>query len=635
MKWLAGPEAHRIRAEAGWALPAMPTVADELGLRVEGMSRQTISIEAAGTLLPVTAETDVDVTLRAAPEPFGSDGDGCVVRLTLEAEPARQFELRELALEWTEPIVDMHGLYFGGNPRAELAYLPFWHIEKTVGANSGLPFLALIDRAGENRFAFGVADQRTETRLHANLSEATRCYHFTVQKPVGWEAGAGGIVVPERWEEVVFVSRERRPWPEVLCGFTAVVDRVSDEPVMPVPEAAFDPVFCSWTAIHHDVSHDWIMRQAPLAAELGFGTWLTDDGWFIEAGNFGDYRQAGDWEPCVAKFPDFWAHVAAVQALGLRYVLWVAPFMVGNESQAARRYEHLLIPGQERERFDNLSPWQPETARIVTDLISRLVTEYGLDGLKVDFLDSIKIPATRPPGAEGTSLGERFYRILTEAVDTLVRTRPELLIEFRNSYTNLASRRYANLYRSSDVPLNFTLNRWQAVMLRLLVPDRAVHLDPALWHPDDTDENVAVHLINCLVGVPMVSIELDRYPRSHLDLIRHWIGFYNGHRRTLIHGEFKPVLRLGHVPIVSFVSEEESIVAVYEDVPVVLEPAPCNWLLNASSRPYVGSSGSTLAGAHRLLERDRTGRLVSERDVMFPQARLSVAVGGSLEIVPR
>ena len=32
VKWLAGPEAHRIRAEAGWALPAMPRVAEELGL---------------------------------------------------------------------------------------------------------------------------------------------------------------------------------------------------------------------------------------------------------------------------------------------------------------------------------------------------------------------------------------------------------------------------------------------------------------------------------------------------------------------------------------------------------------------------------------------------------------------------
>ena len=31
IKWLAGPEANRIRAEAGWAVPALPSVAEDLG----------------------------------------------------------------------------------------------------------------------------------------------------------------------------------------------------------------------------------------------------------------------------------------------------------------------------------------------------------------------------------------------------------------------------------------------------------------------------------------------------------------------------------------------------------------------------------------------------------------------------
>ncbi|MGH2560326.1 MAG: glycoside hydrolase family 36 protein [Thermomicrobiales bacterium] len=599
------------------------------------VTRQSITIEAAGTAMTVTAATDTEVTLRAETESVESGVDGCVIHLTIETEPGRRFELHELSLEWTVPIVDMHGLYFGGNPRTELFSLPFWQFEKTICANTGLPFLALIHRTGENRFAFGLADQLTETRLQAHLSEATRCYHFTVRKPVSGESGAGGIPVTGCWQEVVFVSRNTAPWSEVLRQYTTVVDGSSKEPAMPVSEVAFAPVFCSWTAIHHDVSHDWVMRQAPLAAELGFGTWLTDDGWFIEEGRFADYGYAGDWEPCAAKFPDFKAHVAAVQDLGLRYVLWVAPFMVGKESQAARRYQHLLIPGQARERFDNLSPWQPETKQIVADLLKGLVAAYGLDGLKIDFLDAVTNHGSRPLGADGASFGERLYRILADAVDQVLHIRPDLLIEFRNSYTNLASRRYANLYRSSDVPLNFTLNRWQVVMLRLLAPDRAVHLDPALWHPNDTDDNVAVHLINCLVGVPMVSIELDRYPRSHLDLIRHWIGFYNEHRRTLIHGAFKPALHLGHVPAIYFASEEETIAALYDDVPLKLDPAPRLSLLNASTRPYVEISGGGLEGAYQVVERDKFGRLASEQDVVFPQAHLDVEVGGCVELVPR
>ena len=49
-------------------------------------------------------------------------------------------------------------------------------------------------------------------------------------------------------------------------------------------------MFCSWTAIHHDVSQAWVTRNARRAAELGFGTWLTDDGWFTSKASFADYR---------------------------------------------------------------------------------------------------------------------------------------------------------------------------------------------------------------------------------------------------------------------------------------------------------------------------------------------------------
>jgi hypothetical protein len=35
-------------------------------------------------------------------------------------------------------------------------------------------------------------------------------------------------------------------------------------------------------------------------------------------------------------------------------------------------------------------------------------------------------------------------------------------------------------------------------MLRLRVPDRAVHFNLALWHPDDPEENGAVYLINAI-----------------------------------------------------------------------------------------------------------------------------------------
>ena len=181
-----------------------------------------------------------------------------------------------------------------------------------------------------------------------------------------------------------------------MARYREAVDQEWPQPRLPVPEHAYDPVFCSWTAIHHDVSQDWVLRNARLAADLGFGTWLTDDGWFTDKASFADYRFTGDWQPCVAKFPDFAGHVREVQAMGLRYVLWVGPFMVGDESAAAQRHAHLLLQHDERLHYSQLSPWFRETGQVVADLLARLVGDFGLDGLKLDFIDAVATDGARP-----------------------------------------------------------------------------------------------------------------------------------------------------------------------------------------------------------------------------------------------
>jgi alpha-galactosidase len=585
--------------------------------------KQTQSIRVADTDFAFSIQTGDGIQPRLKLDAsVDALADTFLIYATIEGDGS--FSLTDFSVEWTVPIGDMSGLYWGGNPKTELAYLPYWHIDKHVAANTGVPYIALINRSGDNRAAFGSFDQLTETCLSADLSEAERAYRFRLQKP---DFPGQTIPVEGRRQEIFFVSKACQPWSQVLQRYTHLLDQTIQPAKMPLPDCAFDPVFCTWTAIHHDVSHDWIMHNARIAAELGFRTWITDDGWFMEKGEFADYRYAGDWQPHASKFPDMKAHVHAVQALGFRYLLWVSPFMVGDSSDAAQRYDHLLTTGQPVNFFRNLSPQQPETHASVSDLLERLVRDYDLDGLKIDFIDSIK-----PAGAAAETFGSSLYHTLYEATERARAIRPDLLVEFRNSYANLASRSYSNIYRCSDVPLNYTLNRWQAVMLRLLTPDRAVHLDPALWHPGESDENVAVHLINVIVSVPMISVELDRYPKTHLELIRYWVGFYNTHRDTIIHGEFKPALAPGHVPLIVFQGAQESIIGLYEDVPVPVLDQASVWILNASARPYVDFEPSdSEAATRRVITRDKFGKVVDEKTQRIP-ARLAVEVGGSIEI---
>lgn len=573
------------------------------------------SVRVCGLEFVVSARTadGLAVELELVVEPVSNLPDTFLLRYRPLRTASVGLAPAEVSIEWSVPVVDMHGLYVPPPSPGELASLPYWRFEKRSAAYLGVPFFSLFHRDGENRHAFGLLDQVAEASLEATLSEATRAYTFR------WHKRITG-------EESTFVSAARRPWPEILRVYVETVDREKPEPKLPVPDSAYEAVFCTWTAIHHEVSQEWVLRNATLAAELGFGTWLTDDGWFTDRATFGDYRFTGDWQPSVEKFPDFAGHVRAVQSLGLRYVLWAAPFMVGDASRAAGRYAELLTEPTNALGYRNLAPGGLEVSGIVGDVVERLVRDFALDGLKLDFIDSIEPDA---------GVGEGLYATLSRAVDRARSIRPDLLVEVRNNYANLASRRYANVYRASDVPLNFAANRWQVTMLRLLAPDRAVHLDPALWHPDDTDENVAVHLINAIASVPMVSIELDRYPQSHLALIRTWIGFYREHRQAIVHGEFAPEIRLGSVPLIRFNGTTERIIGLYDDVAFLAgDDQRALWILNASTRAFVDLLPDGSSASRRVVTRDKFGRVVGDEDVAFPTARLPVEVGGSLELRP-
>ena len=86
-------------------------------------------------------------------------------------------------------------------------------------------------------------------------------------------------------------------------------------------------------------------RTAAIAAELGFGTFILDDGWsYDEAKHVNPetiktwYRDVGRWDAfSPLKFPDFQSHRERMRKLGLNYVVWVAPYFVGTRSEAFRR----------------------------------------------------------------------------------------------------------------------------------------------------------------------------------------------------------------------------------------------------------------------------------------------------------
>ena len=98
-------------------------------------------------------------------------------------------------------------------------------------------------------------------------------------------------------------------------------------------DIALEPVYSTWYAYSQQISHDIIMGNAEAARGIGCKSVFIDDGWQ----KFGDgrwYAGCGDWVPDTAKFPNLRGTVAELSSAGLETVMWVAPFLLGEQSDA-------------------------------------------------------------------------------------------------------------------------------------------------------------------------------------------------------------------------------------------------------------------------------------------------------------
>jgi len=259
------------------------------------------------------------------------------------------------------------------------------------------------------------------------------------------------------------------------------------------------------------------MHNAPIAADLGFRTWINDDGWFIEKGGSRITARRGLAALC-PKFTDMKALVHAVAGARFSLVLWVSPLW----SATRARRQHLADLLIDRKLSTCASEICRRSARRRTLFVRSLWNGFAAR-LRSRWVQN---RLHRRDQADGSRARPRsatsFLSVLRDATEQALAIKPDLLVEFRNSYANLASRSDSNIYRCSDVPLNYTLNRWAGRDAAFARAGFARHHDPALWHPGESDENVAVHLIYVIVRRAMISVELDIYPKTHLDLIRCW-----------------------------------------------------------------------------------------------------------------
>ena len=444
-----------------------------------------------------------------------------------------------------------------------------WSKPQVSDLSSWMPLYAFLDANDRNRWTFACSESCRRVEFRSPISETQ----------MGFSCGYTFFVSPEapirEYEvKIRFDGRDLPYWETVgaasdwMCGAAGIVP-------MAAPESAFDPLYSSWYVFHQNVTAADIEEECALAAQLGMKTLITDDGWQIDLppGNraWGGYRLCGDWKPGM-NFPDMAAHVKRVQEKGFKYMLWYSVPFVGEKSANFARFQGKLLPVQ-CAGGHVLDPRFPEVRAFTVKTYEDAVRNWNVDGLKLDFIGRF----TLPDGAEDPAVKENYAgrdikaiplavdAMLTEVMKRLREIKPDILIEFRQSYISPSIRRFGNMIRATDCPCSMVENRTRTARLRLTSGKTAVHSDMLEWRSDETPESAARCILNALFSVVQYSVRLKTLPEAHRRMVAHWIRFSQEHRAALVKGAFRPHYPAADYPLLEGESDAERVFGVYQE----------------------------------------------------------------------
>lgn len=238
---------------------------------------------------------------------------------------------RPVTIRLSVPLGDAAGYW---HPQADWnrTLVADWEGRASVSLVDGLAAGCLYDYAGATMLTFAAADPVSEVTLRFGVSEEQDTYVVHLDLPAA--PAARQLLFVPRAESVAAAMRMLRNW------FAAEV------PAMPVPESARVPVYSTWYAFNQQVNAAAVETQADLAAGLGCGVLILDDGW-QSLGSGRGYAGCGDWVPDPDKFPDFAGHVARVREGEFDTWHGLPRFSSAHSRCATRsgRFSHRPLPG--------------------------------------------------------------------------------------------------------------------------------------------------------------------------------------------------------------------------------------------------------------------------------------------------
>jgi alpha-galactosidase len=580
----------------------------KLDLSIEGEDKNFSRAVKVSTIAQGIEEVEISLSAlkKAIPEPIIIKFKQASIDIQSYLGPYGADALNEPTSLYHYPISRMIPVSFNAKPAFTSAMMD-------------QPSITLINNNNTNRLTLGVSELVYPTTLQIGENE---------ENGVGFDIKIGLFSYPTKALEsykvkIRFDSRDinYNLAQQDLLEWWKTENQLN---FASIPEKAHNPFYCTWYALKTDgLNAENIEQQAQLAKEIGCETIIVDDGWqkaYDAKSGYCAYN--GDWEINATRFKDFKKHVEKVHELGLKYMLWVAPSMIGEKSEIYEKLKDKMLYKADWASAWVVDPRFPEVRKHLTDRLVSLLKDSKIDGFKIDFMDLINsrfAPINLPMGngRDYESVEEATVKLLADIYSQTKAINPDVLIEYRQFFTNPVLQQYANMFRAIDCPNNILENRTRTLDARNL-NKQVIHADPLAWNQNETPEIAALQLLQTFLSVPQISTDLTKMSSSHLKMLQFLLLQWN---------EFNEVLTRGKVynygPEANYTWSEVSLdykTAIVAYQPSVITPINMNkdlLIVNATHKNSLVFDCSIDFGTHNVSIYDCMGKLIKKEKIRF------------------
>lgn len=434
-----------------------------------------------------------------------------------------------ISVRFTLPCADVYSLWAPlSETRNVLVPEGFISTVKSDIAH-GAPIAMLVSKSGKNKATVALSDAVTASNIKIRVLESEMAFSVIVN--LFTEA------IEEITDFVVMLRIDLRDirYEDALCdaekwwgGFYGAAN---------VPETSRMPMFSTWYNFHQNISDRELLKQCQVAVNYGMKTIIIDDGWQTEE-NGGGYAYCGDWQVAGSKIKDMKKLVDDIHKIGMKIMLWYSVPFIGKYAQNFSRFKGKFL--NKAEQFGILDPRFRECREFIVSVYEKAVTDWELDGLKLDFIDQFRFTeySSEEYGLMECVSLEKGVELLLDEINTALKSaNPDFMIEFRQKYIGPAARKVGNMLRVIDCPYSSEQNKTDIINLRLLSGKTAVHSDMIMWREDECVESAALQVIATIYGVPQISVKLDTLPAEQAKMLLFYLDFWIKNRKILLDGK--------------------------------------------------------------------------------------------------